>query len=416
MFNIKSFPNKTQVGTFSPFDQIVRLDGFTQKDVQEIFDGDSLSKWKKAFDLFRTINHEYTHFLDMTTTTYGLSVLTDIFSASTAFSENKDSTLNLGADRVRRVLTEINKHEVHSNVSSSFNKTWAYREWFADARSHEAEECYVLTGTIFSNPENKTEVARAPFSIPSLLESNALANELLFCHVYTQSKIPSDIDRKKLIESINKEMLSFIYNPDFCLYTVCFHRCANALNNKEIIDASLISALICEMCLDASPLTLQNISPHADTLLYVGLPLRNRIIKEIKDGSRPLLFFLLTSLLANAKYGVNDLTNLRVELEQKAGLKNFAIEAANAKKGLFNILSRRKNTNPQFENFLAIIKENLQVKKSVQHYQFHQYELPSVLLKDGSPFRVSTPYPQQVSSKFNPAQHAEWMSNYHAWL
>lgn len=68
-----TLPNRQTLGTFSYVDQIVRLDGFSTKDIHVISPGDDmLSRVHRLHSIYRTAYHEYTHFLDLTTTVYGL--------------------------------------------------------------------------------------------------------------------------------------------------------------------------------------------------------------------------------------------------------------------------------------------------------------------------------------------------------
>ena len=417
MFKVKSFPNKNTAGTFSPFDQVIRLDGFTRKDIENCLNGDLIFRWEKLFPIYRTVFHEYTHFLDMTTTTYGLSLISAIYGGAQSFSKGKDSTTDISAAAARAVISELDRDEMHAQVLGSYRKTWGFRDWYADAKPHAEDPVHVLTGLIFINPENKKEFARVPFSIPSMMESNALANELFICYVYGKSNIPQPADKQKLEGKVNLEILRLIYDERFCIYSVCFHRCANVLQLTDIIDASRASSLICEMCLNVAPITLANMSPPDATLAFLGSNLRGRIIDEIRSGSRPLLFFMLTSLLANAKHSVNQYFELRNELEINAGLKNFAEDAAKAKSGLLKILKLRNISNPQYENLIEIIDKNISIEKNIPIYNFHDYELPAVLLRDNSIFDLNSNfYTDKRIGKFDPSQHASWMADYQNWL
>ncbi|NHZ91475.1 hypothetical protein F2P45_21055 [Massilia sp. CCM 8733] len=146
--------------------------------MNERLKGDVAARWKQLFPLLRTMFHEYTHFLDMTTTTYGLSVLNAIFIGASGYSKGKNSASYDGADSARRALSELNMDEMHARISGQCGQPWGYKDWFECIGSEEEEIAHILTGTIFLNPVKKTEFARAPYSIPSLLESNAVSNEL----------------------------------------------------------------------------------------------------------------------------------------------------------------------------------------------------------------------------------------------
>lgn len=417
MLNVKSFPNKTAVGTFSPFDQVIRLDGFTTKTIEDSFSGEPTVRWKNLLPMFRTLFHEYTHFLDMTTTTYGLSLLVEIFTGATAFSDGKDSMYDNGASRTRRAITDLERDEMHARVLGSYRKTWGYKEWYANAKSQKEDTARLLTGTIFLNPETKKQFAWAPYSIPSIMESNALANEIFFCQAYFKSEIPEEQHRHTLMQGISKEILDLIYNEQYCIYSVCFHRCANQTKEKNIIDASRMSALICELCLDAAPLTLANISPPEKTLALIRPDLRGRVIDEIRSGSRTILFFLLTLILTHSKNGIKNHIELKKELAEQAGLKNFAKETTEAKSGLIKLLEKKRNKNPQYENFLTLIKKNLLIKKKIPLYNFYDYHLPAVLLNDLTVFDLNRFFhPDRAADLFNPAEHAIWMAEFNAWL
>lgn len=418
MLSVRRLPNKNVAGTFSPFDQIIRLDGFTRPGVTQIMQTtDHLVKWEKLFPLFRTLFHEYTHFLDMTTTTYGLSVMSDIYSGAASYSAGKNSINDVGASAARAAITESQKDEIHAEITGSYRKTWGYKDWCDTAKTDVGAAPHTLTGTIFLNPETLEVIAKIPFSIPSIFESNALANELFLCFVYCQSKSASEVARAKLQEQLNEEYLALIYNEEYAIYSVCFHRCANLIKTADIIHASRLSALICDICLNVAPTTMANLSPPESTLASLAPEFRARVIKEIQLGSRPLLFFMLTSLLPQIAFGIEHENALRNELIKRAGMTNFDSEAASAKLGLIKFLDRRTVKNPQYANLLDIVKKNIEVKKRLAIYVFHDYELPAVLLGDGEVLNLVQIFQKnQVGNLFDPAEHADWMVQYQDWL
>ncbi|NHZ90970.1 hypothetical protein F2P45_18375 [Massilia sp. CCM 8733] len=244
-----------------------------------------------------------------------------------------------------------------------------------------------------------------------------LNSYLFFCYTYAQSTIPGADAKQKLLDGVTSEILEFIYDENFCTYSVCFHRCANETSQVDLVIASRISSLICEICLDAAPCTLASIAPPPETLATLDAGLRERVIGLIKSGSRPLLFFMLTSLLRKAKHRDGNLLALRNELEEGAGLKNFAVEAREAKQGLHKLLGGRTNSNPQYQHLMRIISENIRIEKKTLVYNFYDYKLPAVLLSGDVVFDLNRHFhPDQPAVPFNPLEHARWMQSFQNWL
>lgn len=416
MIYLNPLPNKNVVGSFNPFDQVIHLGGFSSDDVNQRMSGLHAERWKKSFPFLRTLYHEYTHFLDMTTTTYGLTVLSSIYGGAAAYTQNANPLDDARAQEARKYINELSKDEAHSRVSGSCRKQWHAREWYANARTHVNDKDHVLTGTIFIDPDTKEEFAHAAFSLISMLESNAVANEILFCEIYGRSTHALKTEVLKHYEDLTREYKEFIYNENFVQYSVCFHRCAKAVVTEDIIVASRVCAVICEICLDVSLLTLANVDPPDFVLSDLTPELRARIIDEIKGGSRPLLFYMLTSILEKEVVKPSSQDDLFEFLIKYAGISNFEVNAQQAKSAMFRILQRRNISNQQYNNFIKIIENNLSLKKTASLFDFTKYVLPPVMLSDGAVFDLSKFSSNKKIMNFDPIEHALWMRGFQNWL
>ena len=188
-----TLPNKQVSGTFSYVDQIVRLDGFSSEDVYTILPCDNLqSRVQRIFNLYRTAYHEYTHFLDLTTTIYGLSFITKLVTAAAYFARRgvQANPLSPAPVALRGALEDLNRERMHAwHKQGIWPKPWGFRPYYANAKTTiGSKDEYLLIGSAFFDPVSKSTFACAPYSVPAMLESNAVINELFLARIFMDKR------------------------------------------------------------------------------------------------------------------------------------------------------------------------------------------------------------------------------------
>ncbi|RYD85971.1 MAG: hypothetical protein EOP84_00615 [Verrucomicrobiaceae bacterium] len=420
-----TLPNKREVGTFSYVDQVVRLGGYNSQDIYVISPGDDMqTRAQRIHDLYRTAYHEYTHFLDLTTTVYGLTLVNKLVMAVAYFVKKgaQSDPLSPAPVKLREEFDQIDRERIHAESAPGvWPRPWGYRPYYGNARASEgsAEE-YLLIGTKFFDPATKVDFALAPFSVPAMLESNAVINELYLVHLFSKSVKFQNIDTDKLLKELTNDTLGFFYDADFLEYTVCFHRCANLTLIKDIIHAGRIMALISRICLDAPLTCMVNYAPKGDSLDGIQEGIRGRVIEKIRAGSRSAVFELLTSVLVPT-----DAELQPAEVAQRILKKTnfeFSLESvAEIKATLLRSILKGAEGLPTWGPLSKIIAQNVAVSSGFDGlYELHRYTLPNCILSDGRLFHPHKPTPKSPMhrsvSDFDCIEHAKWMEDFTDWL
>lgn len=418
-------PNRRAVGTFSYVDQIVRLDGYSSQDIYVISPGDRLqTRVQRVHDLYRTAYHEYTHFLDLTTTVYGLSLINKLVMAVAHFAKKgaEADPLSPAPVNLRAEFDDINRERMHAwSAPGHWPRPWGYQPYYGNARVSEGStEEYLLIGAKFFDPSTNVAFARAPFSVPAMLESNAVINELSLARIFSKSEKLQNIDTAGLLQALTDDTLEFFYDVGFLEYTVCFHRCANLTRIDDIVHAGRIMALVTRICLDAPLACMVGYSPKNDSLDGIHQGIRERVLENIRAGSRSAVFELLTSVLvpADAKLKpaevaqrILDKTNFEFSLES----------AAEIKATLLRSILKVANGLPTWEPLSKIIEQNVVISSGFDGlYELHKYTLPNCILNGGHLFHPHKPTPKSPMhpsvSDFNCVEHVRWMEDFTNWL
>ncbi|WP_295522088.1 hypothetical protein [uncultured Pseudacidovorax sp.] len=420
-----TLPNKREVGTFSYVDQIVRLGGYSSQDIYGISPGDDLQdRVQRIHDLYRTAYHEYTHFLDLTTTVYGLTLVNKLVMAVAHFEKKGEHAdpLSPAPVNLREEFDEIDRERMHAkNASGKWPRPWGYRPYYGNARVSEGStDEYLLIGATFFDPATKAVFARAPFSVPAMLESNAVINELFLAHIFSKTQKFQSIDTEKLLRALTEDTLKFFYDAGFLEYTVCFHRCANLTLIEDIVHAGHIMALISRICLDAPLACMVNYAPKDDSLDGIHEGIRGRVLEMIRAGSRSAVFELLTSVLVPADAELNPAEVVRRILE-KTNFEFSLENAAEIKATLLRSILKGADGLPTWEPLSKIIEQNVDVSNGFDGlYELHKYTLPNCILSDGHLFHPHKPTPTSPMhpsvADFDCVEHARWMEDFTNWL
>lgn len=276
-------------------------DGLTVKD---IFSDETptldFTEYKRRKKVLPLAAHEYTHFVDATSTLWGLKHLSYINDCN--INEKGDETQFHLLKRSYDYMRSIRLPDYYTTVSSTVPTN---RPWRSDTTS----------GVIFSsegkltdrpivfvnfNNENGKRFVRSPLSMISLLEASAMANEIEVRSTLIQ-RLTKD---ERLIEQhhFNEELLSYIYNPDITEYSACFHLLANSQNEKDIGIASKCTGILVRTILNVPEIAFStaanNISAYADAIKHdINHLAVQRIQMAMNYKNRGALFFLIVTLL-----------------------------------------------------------------------------------------------------------------------
>jgi hypothetical protein len=252
----QSFPNigglTRTLGEYDQFSQTIRLFNVTAADLRKAFTSDDLTLRR---DVLPLLAHEVRHFGDHVGTIWGRETLIHLFNAYNARLQPKISEYW----RVTQVLRDHRDSHLASYYSEETDlvaEDWDGTPWRYD-----------LTTGVHLNPdgtENENRpimftrfstysggyLCRVPFSIASLLEIRAMANELfqlMGIIIEIKDGAVQKIEENDAREKANKRL----FDASLAVYSVAAHYLSNTIREiKDVFEAYLIGAEIAGVCLN----------------------------------------------------------------------------------------------------------------------------------------------------------------------
>jgi hypothetical protein len=210
------------VGKMDFWTTIVELCGFTREDL------DPQSRYYQ--EAIATAVHEYTHFIDYTSTLWGLKNLRML----------NDAYITNYVNYSRYIDEEITESHFYKQ-KEIYDKIYNLRlpDYYTEKGSpskidvpwHFQLTCGVRfdnNGKVSRNPiifcnfqnESKEKIVRSPLSILSILEASAVSQEYLHRFMQVQK---NDDSYYVEINNLKNQLLKFIYDADLTVYSVAFH-------------------------------------------------------------------------------------------------------------------------------------------------------------------------------------------------
>ncbi len=236
-------------------------------------------------NIISLIYHEITHFLDMTTTLWGL----EYNSRKLLFIKNQILS-NKKTDAINVFKLNVSEIEIHNRLIQIYDTSQAKDLFLADLKHHLVynENFGSLIMIDFFNQKNL--IASVPFSMLSLLEANAICSEFLIkinCALNEDEQIKQQIS----LNLIEKDFNNLLNNYELLEYNFIFiltKKHFPCLNLKELL--IFIKTLI-DYILNISAMEISSISTlikHTIINQYLG----NAIIKDMQRGmSRHIILF-----------------------------------------------------------------------------------------------------------------------------
>lgn len=401
--NLGIFPNLEVFGSYDDFSQLVIIDYLDEKEFfkllqvfqpyntpsqtgQRIF----LQKdYQSITRFFSTCVHEFTHWLDHTSTLWGQKQLILIYNAINAWTNKKEDEfwriMIANSERHRARLATYYTEEYRVDQQESAVIPWQYQygaglEFGIDGRSR-TDRPFVYT--IFSKHTGQ-KVCRVPFSMFSLTESNATYAE--FKVKFQNLELLNDDSR--LVERchLNQEILQNLYNSKLTIYSVATHCLANFIGITEIFKAYEFSSALATLCLNI-PKSLFPYLVEVEDFSVFG-----EQVQALKDLADPGFAFFVIAKCAPKYYDSLSVKNWLEEALRNAGLPNLATILSMAytqMKELENeVLDGRYST--RLRSLLSIGRRNFtrrgvwgQNVLSIENLQSTSMTLPPIILGDG---------------------------------
>ncbi len=342
--------------------------------------------------------HEYTHFIDFTSTLWGLRHLRMLHRAYTCdltdefkFHAMRTYYMHLKRLKFPDYYTAVNNKYDKSGGSWGARVT-AGREFRADGKPGERPILFVR----FTNEKDEL-IVRSPISVISLLETGAMAAEI----GATQSlikRIDDDGQRKVQEMLYSDQLLKYLYDENLTEYSVCAHLVANHFNQKDAGIVFFASGVIARVVLNSSKdvydVVLKNINVFLEKFrARYSEPDAKAIRRAIGNYDPGALFYVLcfkmesSALDSKFDFAMSLITTMAMfGIHFEKDYKRTALEEAEMIFGELRtspIRTVAETATAGFENFTRMIGDFGTI-------DLHNMNLPPVLLGDNEEYEFHT--------------------------
>ena len=290
------------LGSFDFFTCIVCLDSVDSSGFEEF----QKARFSKDYSVLSKITplavHEFTHFIDSTSTIWGMNHLRKMNEAYC--SNNIKGGTEYEFYKAKSFLEHtrsLRLPDYYTLIDSSKSPT---RPW--QARITMGKQ-FSLDGKISENPilfshfsnAHGDLLARSPVSTVSILEASAMSNEM----VARLALINEFDENERLVENgiYQREAFNYIYNQNLTEYSVCVHIVANHLQCEDLFVAFQICLIITRLVLNFPKSLLDTVVGSAEIHELLGIPegheFESRMRTGIKNHNLGILYFLICNAL-----------------------------------------------------------------------------------------------------------------------
>lgn len=389
------------LGSFDFCTAMVSLDSISSDDVvlmnktleenlkaghKNVLSVDAYSAMMKVTPL---LAHEYTHFVDSTSTLWGLRHLALLSKA-------------YGSQNERYGAPETEFH----NAKKFFDylKTLRLPKYYT--LQHERENVrpwrYAVTaGVRFSSEGTPTDrtilfcrfqnaqeemLVRSPISTVSILEASAMAQDL-----YSKVQLAKALEDKdyQLVEEKvqEKQFFDYIYHPGLTEYSVCAHLVANRQGSTDAFATFALCAILCRLTMNFPLSGYMKLAQELDFSMLLGIrnhPFVERLKAGLKYGDMGVLFYLLSNALPKDAHSSTD----KIMKSVDALLQNIGIDRKWLKNEITDELT--VNSNALQESKLGFVRtladagcQNFHALDNEDPWiDFDKLQLPPVFLGD----------------------------------
>lgn len=409
------------LGSFDFYTSLVSLDSLSVKDIDQaknVFQGLSLSElvkqkkltldqYSSAAKVFPLAAHEYAHFIDSTSTLWGMQHLSLMNEAY--LSNDKYGTPETHFANAKRFFDHSRLIRLPSYYTVVNHGVDNIRPWQSN----------ISVGHIFSSDGRPTDspilfsrfsnfkgelLARSPVSMVSLLEASAMAQELILQATFINM---TESDFRFVEQSeFSKRTLDYIYNPEITEYSVCAHIAANAQSCTDILGAFRLCAIISRALLNFPETAIAQLADNCPVGELLKLPEDHHFVIAIRNGLRcgnlGVMYYLLCIALPKNAY-VNEKASIDGVVQAFAvlGVDFYALREES--KGRANDICQNlmaSTIQPIALLAQAGLNNFLKISEAKSMLDFVNLSLPPALLGDSSVFQLFDS-PDNLLAKFD---------------
>lgn len=350
---------------------------------------------KELRRIFPLAEHEYTHFVDSTSTLWGAKYLNLMAKAYKSDDQRFGGQENVFfqakqfSDLLRFI--KLPSYFTYKSPVTNVSRPWTFRESIGNRFDSSGEvSLHPILFTQFGNSKREP-IVRSPVSTLSILECSAMSQEVA-CNISLIFRLERGV-RDVELHLYTQELLDYIYNRDLTEYSVCAHLLANFQKEPDIALTFKYCGIICRYVLNTPSVIYKNLAENADLLSVFGVG-HEEWISKIKQGLElcepGFLYYLICKLLPfdslnssvaftngiNATFKSLGIDVKDLKLEAKREFETLLAEINHSP--LSNII---KISNSGYKNFEMINWDNPSLP-------FDILDLPPVLLGDSSSIQI----------------------------
>lgn len=295
---MREFPNlKAASGSYEFLTQTIKIANYDVKHFQEWKANKATIYTDISFrEFYKTLIHEVNHFLDHTTTLWGLSL---ILKQANCFDVFTNGSIEKNGKTIRNFMDEMNLINYPDFYKVEYPSDPSLRPWrynYSMGRLYSKDGNISETPILFTNFFNRdnSKIARCPFSISSILECTSVAPELIvesyFVNSLKDDPVASAIELKNMDKFYNE---NFLYNRDATLYTTAAHHLANSLKTKDINSTLGCSFYLSKLALNFPSSLFEKIKIPSELESFKQYP---QIMLDNKN--RAFLFYLFAKAIS----------------------------------------------------------------------------------------------------------------------
>lgn len=389
------------LGEFDFYNTIITLDAITEDNFKQL-DLDkrhlvdvkkgkkslNLLTYKKLVEIYPLAHHEYTHFIDTTSSLWGLNYLNKMDNAyrlGNTKNRSKEEQYH-EAKEFYGLVRSIKLPDYFTQITEDDDqRPWTYRESCGNRFSssgHVTE--HPIFFVTFGNSKGEILV-RSPISIISILEASSMAQEILSSLDFI-SKLDS-VAKKAQTRVLSEKIERYIYNKDQTEYSVCAHLISNYQGEPCITKTFKACSLISRLVLNFPIVAFDKIRTNkalGSLLGITNIEYLERIYLGLKYYDIGTLFVIISRMLpanslgsvASINTGINKVIidlDLTMEFIQSESNKEANETCTKLKQS--NIKSIATLAEAGFENYQSIKWNQIKLP-------FNSLHLPPVYLGD----------------------------------
>jgi hypothetical protein len=248
--------------------------------------------------------HEYTHFIDSTSTLWGLKYLELMEEGYTADNE-KFSVTESDFYKAKKFhdfirFSRLPKYYTYQTIVTDASRPWLYHESIGNRFCNEGKVSDIPVLFIWFSNQHSHKLVRSPISSISILECSAMAQEI----ESTMALIDLLDDDAKIVERqlYFDELSSYLYNRELTEYSVCAHFVSSMFKEPDIFLTFKTCSIICRYILNLPDVTYDDILSNYNFNLAFGdsreaIPFIEKIKQGLENREMGFLFYLLCKVI-----------------------------------------------------------------------------------------------------------------------